>query len=113
MSERPRRIVTAAALIAAAACVTSLAYAAEHDVCVITIGDQKHPEDVVSEVSKKCRADDVLSLSVIAQTKENGEYLSHAVGMLCRFDRQILFIPDSRSALCVYRGRPRSVVLGK
>ncbi len=79
-------------------------------VCAIAITGQKYPEDVVSEVIKRCKANDVLSFVVIAERKR---YQSFPVNVLCRFDRQILFVPDSRNASCVYRGQPRSVDLAK
>ena len=84
--------------------VTSqLAYADDDRVCVVVVGSMG--SDVATQV-KRCKADDVLSFIVITAGKY---YPATEVEMLCRFDRQILFIPDTKAASCVYRGAARSI----
>jgi hypothetical protein len=85
--------------------VTSqLAYADDNRVCVVAVTNSS--SDVATQV-KRCKADDVLSFIVI--TADDRYYPSTLVDTLCRFDRQILFIPDTKAASCVYRGAARSI----
>jgi hypothetical protein len=63
-------------------------------------------EAALAEIRARCHADDILRVTgaVRGPLRTIPAYVASA---FCRFDQQIIFIPDGEAMICVYRGAQR------
>ena len=63
-------------------------------------------ETALADVRTRCYADDILRISGATRGPLR-TIPAYMATVLCRFDRQIVFIPNGEAMICVYRGAER------